>query len=353
LSERAKLRSSVKSGFVFAFLWIAFQPNYGVAQTRYYANAFLDIPLGARAMGLGAAYAAVADDGSAFYWNPAGVSLIHRREVSAMYADQFGGFGQYHFLGYNHQLNEQYSFSVNWIRYSVGDIKEFRELEDNFVDRGRSDYSFDKYYQGTFDYTDNAFFFSFARMNRLRLNLGWLYSDFPVDIPIGVNFKIITGGTNGIAGNGVVEGDVSKFGVGVDVGTMIMFGMSDLLETPGLGDVSFGLTLQDATTTGINWNGPAQDVAPVNFKLGLAYTQPIDEWESNMLFTYERNSRYRILHRYGFEYDYRKLVALRIGYDGYSVSYGTGVSFRHVRIDYALLNQSLGNVHRISVGYKF
>ncbi len=304
-------------------------------------------------MGLGAAYSAVADDGTAFYWNPAGVSLVHRRQVSAMFADQFGGFGQYNFIGYNHQLTEQYAFSVNWIRYSVGGIKEFRDLEDNFIIRGREDYSFDKYYRGTFDYTDNAFFFSFAKMNRLRLNLGWLYSEFPVDIPVGINFKIITGGTNGIAGNGKIEKDVSKFGVGVDVGTMIMFGVNDLLETPGLGDFVLGLTLQDATSTGINWNGPAQDVVPVNVKLGLAYTQPIDELESNLLFSFERNSRYQVTHRFGVEYDYRKLVALRIGYDGYSVSYGTGVSFQHFTVDYALLNQSLGNVHRISAGYKF
>jgi len=326
---------------------------FAQTKTRYYANAFLDIPLGARAMGMGAAYSAVADDGTAFYWNPAGVSLIHRRQVSAMFADQFGGFGQYSFIGYNHQLTEQYAFSVNWIRYTVGGIKEFRELEDNFIDRGREDYSFDKYYRGTFDYTDNAFFFSFAKMNRLRLNLGWLYSEFPLDIPVGVNFKIITGGTNGIAGNGKIEKDVSKFGVGVDVGTMIIFGMNDLLETPGLGDFALGLTLQDATSTGINWNGPAQDVVPINFKLGLSYTQPLDELESNLLFSFERNSRYQVNHRFGVEYDYRKLVALRIGYDGTSVSYGTGVSFQHFQIDYALLNQSLGNVHRISAGYKF
>lgn len=347
------MRSSVNILLGLALLPLLHKDTTAQSVTRYYANAFLDIPLGARAMGMGAAYGAVANDGTAFYWNPAGVSLVHARQVSVMHADQFGGFGQYNYIGYNHQLSETYAFSINWIRYSVGDIREFLELTDNKVDRGRPDYSFDKYYLGTFDYTDNAFFFSFARMNRLRLNLGWLYSEFPLDIPIGVNFKIITGGTDGIAGNGKLNDDIRKFGVGVDVGTMLLFGMNDLLETPGLGDFAMSLTLQDATSTGVDWDGPAQDVAPVNVRFGMSYAQPIDELDSSLLVSYERNSRYGAIHRWGMEYDYRKRIALRMGYDGFALAYGAGLSYDRFTIDYALVNQSLGNVHRISAGYKF
>ena len=331
---------------------------------RNYANAFLDIPLGARAVGLGSAYGAIANDGTAFYWNPAGVALINRHEVSLMYADQYGGFGQYNFIGYNHQLSSTYAFSIAWIRYSVGSISEFKALEDNAVDRGKPDYSFDKYYLGTFDYTDNAIFFSFAKINHVRLNLGWLYNDFPMDIPIGVNFKIITGGTNGISGqgnpaNGEVSGDVKKFGIGVDIGTMIMFGMNDFLEMPSLGDFALGMNFQDATGTSAQWNKisstttAARDVTPINFKLAFSYIQPINQWESNILFSFERNNRYDVTHRWGMEYEYKRSLSLRLGVDENHVTYGVGVSFLQFQIDYALVNQSLGNVHRISAAYKF
>jgi len=350
---------------IFLFLSYLFSSVViGGGGKRDYANAFLDIPLGARAVGLGSAYGAVANDGTAFYWNPAGVALINRHLISLTYADQYEGFGQYNFIGYNHQLSSDYAFSVAWIRYSVGTISEFKALEDNAVDRGQPDYSFDKYYLGTFDYTDNAIFFSFAKLNHIRLNLGWLYNEFPLELPIGVNFKIITGGTNGISGqgnlaNGEINKDVKKFGIGVDIGTMIMFGMNDLLEMPSLGDFAVGINLQDATGTSAQWNKisstttAARDVTPPNLKFAMSYIQPIASWESNILFSFERNNRYDASYRWGMEYEYKKTMSLRLGIDQNNVSYGVGVSFQRFQIDYALVNQSLGSVHRISAGYKF
>ena len=51
------------------------------AQENKYAGSFLELGVGARAMGMGGAFVSIADDGSAFYWNPAGVSqLIRPRE---------------------------------------------------------------------------------------------------------------------------------------------------------------------------------------------------------------------------------------------------------------------------------
>lgn len=325
---------------------------------RLYTNAFLEIPLGARAAGMGNAYGAVANDGTAFFWNPAGISLVHRREVSLMYANQFEGFGQYNFMGYTHQLSEQHGFSVAWIRYSVGSIKEFRALAGNAFDRGQIDYDFSQYYNGQWDYADNAFFFSFARLNRLRLNLGWLYNEFPIDIPVGVNFKIIQGGSSGIEGNGAVNKDVKKFGIGVDVGTMVMFAMSDLFEAPSLGDFVFGVNLQDATRTAVRWNAissdvRAQDVAKPNLKTALSYTQPLDEVQSNVMISYEHNSRYGGDHHVGLEFDYARLVAMRMGSDDGIMTYGAGVSMYQVHLDYALSNQPLGIVHRISASYRF
>ncbi len=334
------------------------------AQDRYYTNAFLEIPLGARANGMGSAYAAVANDGTAFFWNPAGVALNHKRNVSVMYANQFGGFAQYHFIGYSHKLTESYGFSVAWIRYSIGGISEHKKLIDNIYDRSQPDYDFSKYNLGRFDYADNALFFSFARLNDLRLNLGWRYSDFVIHIPVGLNFKIISGGTGGISGqNETVLTDAHSFGVGADLGTMILFGMNDLLEQPYLGDFAIGLNIQDITTTGVRWNSASknsrdqnvkpQDVAKQNFKFGLSYIQPVDELESNFLLSYETNSRYKTTRHYGLEYDYRRLVQLRLGYDQRYMTFGAGLSIHHGNIDYALVNHALGFTHRISASYKF
>ncbi|MCD6318198.1 PorV/PorQ family protein, partial [Candidatus Aerophobetes bacterium] len=46
---------------------------------------FLKIGIGARATAMGGAYTPIADDGTALYWNPAGVAQIEKMEVSATY----------------------------------------------------------------------------------------------------------------------------------------------------------------------------------------------------------------------------------------------------------------------------
>lgn len=48
--------------------------------------AFLKIGVGARASTLGEAYAAVADDATATYWNPAGIARIERTQVALSYS---------------------------------------------------------------------------------------------------------------------------------------------------------------------------------------------------------------------------------------------------------------------------
>lgn len=48
---------------------------------------FASIGVGARAIGMGGAYTALADDVSSLHWNPAGLGLMEKREFSLMYAD--------------------------------------------------------------------------------------------------------------------------------------------------------------------------------------------------------------------------------------------------------------------------
>ena len=55
-----------------------------------YAGEFLKAPVGARAIGMGGAFAAVSDDATAPYWNPAGMVYLPYREVIAMHSEKFG-----------------------------------------------------------------------------------------------------------------------------------------------------------------------------------------------------------------------------------------------------------------------
>jgi len=57
----------------------SFVPNVSNTGTR--AAAFLEIGVGARAQAMGAAFASIANDASAMYWNPAGISRLSRIEA--------------------------------------------------------------------------------------------------------------------------------------------------------------------------------------------------------------------------------------------------------------------------------
>ena len=61
--------------------------------------AMLDIGLGTRALGMGGAHIAVADDAAAVYYNPAGLAFIDGRHITSLYTNQFGA-ASYMGLGY-------------------------------------------------------------------------------------------------------------------------------------------------------------------------------------------------------------------------------------------------------------
>lgn len=50
---------------------------------------FLKIGVGAKAVGMGEAYSAIADDASAIFWNPAGIARIRNTDVSATHISYF------------------------------------------------------------------------------------------------------------------------------------------------------------------------------------------------------------------------------------------------------------------------
>jgi hypothetical protein len=63
--------------------------------------AFLDIGVGARGIGMGGAFTALADDSSSVYWNPAGLSRMDKRELSVSHAELGLGTRE-DFLAYAH-----------------------------------------------------------------------------------------------------------------------------------------------------------------------------------------------------------------------------------------------------------
>src|SRR5690349_8398397 len=73
-------RMWVPTFFVLAFPGVLWSSSPGTS-----GGSILSLPVGARAIAMGEAFAAQADDSSSLYWNPAGMALMNQSEASFMY----------------------------------------------------------------------------------------------------------------------------------------------------------------------------------------------------------------------------------------------------------------------------
>lgn len=66
---------------------VVFPSDNNVSKVGTSAATFLEIPVGANAVGMGGAYVSIANDASALYWNVAGITNLEKKEVLAVHSD--------------------------------------------------------------------------------------------------------------------------------------------------------------------------------------------------------------------------------------------------------------------------
>ncbi|ACF14984.1 hypothetical protein Ctha_2535 [Chloroherpeton thalassium ATCC 35110] len=337
------------SGLVALF---ALCPSANAASENYTA-AFLDIPLGVRALGLGGQYSPIDNyDGTAFYWNPAGVGLAKGKLLSTLYSNQFGSFNdpltKYFYIGYTQDIGDGVGFSINWIRNSISDIPYAPdELDLTDIDDLLSRLESGDFLDGTFNNADDAIFVSIGKNIATSVDFGWQYFNLPISLPVGITFKYIH---QGFSGNSAVE--YSGTGVGIDVGGLLKFNLGDFVSNKSYGDVALGLTLRDIFNTPISWNTELKTKSSIkrSYLLSFSYKQPLPFISSSLMFVYSYSSKYDGLSSIGLEYKYRELLALRVGSYDSEASLGAGIFFNSsVFIDYAYNFNDLGGIHRVGV----
>ncbi len=115
---------------------------------------FEDIGVGARPIAMGNAFVGLADDANSIYYNPAGLGLLTRNELTGTYGKLFMGLTDGSgisngFIGYVHPLNKKIgTVGVGWLNLSLTD-------SNAFVD-GKEAESITRY-------AENAFIVSFGR----------------------------------------------------------------------------------------------------------------------------------------------------------------------------------------------
>jgi long-subunit fatty acid transport protein len=283
----------------------------------------LKIAPGARAVGMGEAFVATADDATALYWNPAGIIQMKGNQITYMHNFWFQGV-TYSYLGYvqGFKSTEDEKFGVSIIMVNGGEIQ--RTLEDasgNYTGTG-----------GNFTSYDLALALSYA------WKLGEKYN-------FGISFKFIRSNID----------DVTGYAVAADFG--FLFSPIDRLN--------IGVNAQNAIIpvpikyyreyTAVS----AAHTLPMNIKVGAAYKLSDNvNLSLDVNFPIDNNPNFH----FGAEYWYGNL-AFRAGYKTdfiagidllSGLTAGLGFKWKNYEADYAFVPYGdLGFTHRISLSVKF
>lgn len=249
---------------------------------------------GARALGLGSAYVALADEPSVVYWNPAGLDFIPKNSASFYYSNGIVGT-HYSFIGFAYPTLSIGGFGFGWLRIASGDVTE----RDEFGAEG-----------STGSFSQNQFLFGYAKQIKSYLSFG-------------ASLKIET--ISQIA-------NLSDSGVGFDLGVLYKPDFSD----GWLRDLSIGANVQNfvkPTVKLIDENVSS----PMNFKAGLAklFRFGIEGKSAlTILFDINKSQRSSMKFNFGSEYSFNQRAMLRVGFGDGKATFGAGAIYSNFRFDY-------------------
>lgn len=170
------------------FFYIGFTVS---AQAPKYSNEFLNVGVGARALGMSNSYITSVNDVTAGYWNPAGLLGIgNQHQVALMHSEYFAGIAKYDYGAFATRLDSSSVLGVTLIRFGVDDIPNTTDLIDA---NGNVDYN----RISTFSAVDWGFLVSYAKTLKIP------------NLRVGANVKIIRRKVGNFAG---------AWGFGLDAG---------------------------------------------------------------------------------------------------------------------------------------
>ena len=263
-------------------------------------GAFMSWGAGARSLGMGKAFVALADDASATYWNPAGLAAISRHELTALHSILWGGT-VYDFISYVHPTPWGGTFGFSGTRLFLGGFEgrdEHNRITHSFEDiqsaygasygqkvletlsvgatLKKMSHTLDDHTSGSYIVDVGALYSVIEHLN-IGLNLQNLFAltygtevELPIVVRLGLNYKLLR----------------EKLSIGMDLKSMI------------------------------GWEGGA----PVHV---------------------------------GMEYWAMSFLAIRMGMDPDEFNIGFGLKYEDYGLDYAYATHALGGSHRVSATVSF
>lgn len=280
--------------------------------------AVLKAGVGARPLGMGSAFTAVADNVDAPYWNPAGLGFIGQNEITTSQT-KLSTDANHYYMSY---IKPAWggTLGISWIQVGLGSISQTSsevDVNNEVVDLG------------VFSYFSNAYLFSYGRALNDRVS-------------VGLTAKYLTSNMTDIIGG-------QAFGYSITPGLLWKF--------------KEGWTLGAKLDEMINaqqWGTSTIEHAPPKLRVGLAYRPP-QPGSFVIDISQVLRSSYAAEVSTGYEWSVDGL-AMRLGYTGGGLTAGAGFAAMSevvpgadpvlVKVDYAYCSQAdltRENVHRISL----
>lgn len=350
---------------LLAFLLVGVFSTQGFSQNSLakYGNDFLSVGAGARALGMGGAHSALANDVTAGYWNVAGLASLSTPEIIYMHSERFGGIVGYDYGAAAMPLSSgEAVVSISFFRQGVDNIANTlnawdQNRGDNGGPKGNPEDFITK-----FSAADAAIFLSYAKKHSENLSYG-------------ASAKIINQRLGPFA---------NAWGYSLDIGVQLKTDFAD-----------FGASIQDVTTMQKMWSvdkgefegfqeifgdsipsGQNEYVLP-SVRFGAAKAFKVNDFDfvaaadMNLLFEnrqayYLNISSMSIEPHIGAEVTYKNRISVRSGLtdfiddpeSGFSVSPTLGLGFKVAAfyIDYGFASfagtsSTLGYTHRISLKF--
>jgi hypothetical protein len=308
------------------------QLSLGEQRAGTASGTFLAIGVGARAVGMGEAFVAVANDPSAIYWNPAGLASLQRQEIGLHHVSWPADIN-YESLIYVlpvRKLGGSLGFQFNVLSTEIDETTEFQPFGS-----GRS-----------FIYSDAVAGVTYARRWTDKLLIGaggkWVREDLGSD----------------------VGGPVTNAFL-VDIGSIYYLGYGSVRIATALSN--FGSQMKPGGDFVSPVSGEVRSYdgfdPPTLFRYGVAF-EPIENSDQRLTTSLEVNQpadNAQVI-KLGAEWVWERRLALRTGYnfnsDEMNFSAGAGlyasVGATKLNIDYAFTDAGfLGSVNRLSLGVRF
>ncbi|MCX7729020.1 MAG: PorV/PorQ family protein [Bacteroidia bacterium] len=316
-----------------------------ISYAQKYSNEFLNIGVGARALGMANSIIASTEDVTAGYWNPSALLLQKNNiELGLMHAEYFAGIAKYDYLGVSKIIDSNSIAGISILRFGIDNIPNTLDLIDP---NGNIDYS----RITTFSATDLAVLLSYAR--KVPSLKGVL---------LGSNFKII---------NRKIGPFATAWGFGIDASATYHYKewrfaamAKDITGT--FNAWSFSFTDDEKATlqaTGNDIPSNSLEITKPSLILGTARTFTFKKdfsvlGEINLFNTFDgkrntviKTNLWSMEPRLGLELGYKKMIFFRAGIGNiqkqlnaestsyitsFQINIGAGIHYKIFTIDYAM-----------------